>query len=155
MMNKDTVELHFPTDPEHYIALYNVSNEYEVVKHKNKWERDLTYNSYRKYVTVKLYPFLFSKLCLPFMSYDFVHITLFYDFGDQTLCVSVKNGLTLFNWFDTSNHTSQTKHNFGISCLQFSTQNAGEPHPSDLAINVITYCFYFQINLRRIFIFGI
>ncbi|KAH0701783.1 hypothetical protein KY285_016061 [Solanum tuberosum] len=107
-MTRDTIETHFPTDPEYHVAPCDVANDCIVVtenKDKNKGETSLII-PIEDNVIVEFYPFLFSQPCFPLMSDDFGDLTLPNDFGDLTLCVSVKNGLTPFYWFDTGQHTS-------------------------------------------------
>lgn len=55
------------------------------------------------------------------------------DFGDLTLCVSVKNDLPACYWFDTGQHTSQLKHSLKMGCSQLA-QNVGKSRSRYLII---------------------
>uniref|UniRef100_M1APS8 R2 n=1 Tax=Solanum tuberosum TaxID=4113 RepID=M1APS8_SOLTU len=131
-MTKYTIDTHFPTDPEHPIFPCDVANDYAVIvenKDKNEVETSLII-PIEDNVIVEFYPCLFAQLCLPLMPHDF---------RDLALCVSVKNGLTPCDWFDTGQHTSRPKHSLGMGCSQFATQNAGEPHPRVLGIKILEW----------------
>ncbi|KAH0704813.1 hypothetical protein KY285_019091 [Solanum tuberosum] len=141
-MTKYTIETHFPTDPEHPIFPCDVANDYAVIvenKDKNKVETSLII-PIEDNVIVEFYPCLFAQLCLPLMPHDF---------RDLALCVSVKNGLTPCDWFDTGQHTSRPKHSLGMGCSQFATQNAGEPHPRVLGIKILEWLVGNQLRAAR------
>ncbi|KAH0675448.1 hypothetical protein KY285_023249 [Solanum tuberosum] len=141
-MTKYTIETHFPTDPEHPIFPCDVANDYAVIvetKDKNEVETSLII-PIEDNVIVEFYPCLFAQLCLPLMPHDF---------RDLALCVSVKNGLTPCDWFDTGQHTSRPKHSLGMGCSQFATQNAGEPHPRVLGIKILEWLVGNQLRAAR------